>query len=645
MPPSPESPALWLRAKARELFWVDARSIALFRVCLGVMLILTYLNYLPHAGELLSDAGVFARQHALRDTDHFRISLYLANGTPVFAVLLLLLSIAAAACMIAGYRVRLSILASMALFQSLWFRNNEMAFGLHVAMMGLLGLTLFLPHEVSVRGKRDRLILSVAALALLIHAAAILYGAGIGKFREFQFWMGDANALTDLTLYYANNHLFTQALRHFPWLMRQLSRLTVLVELLAIPVLFMPVWTERIRTYAIPATLLFMLGVVLCIHVGIFPLLPALPALLLLPSSVWNRWEKSRMGRRLRADGIRLRIAARRRLTSVRVLLVRKHPVLRIASWVLLAVFAANTLQRSLGDPSPRFTAFANATGIGQTLDFLQLNETWDWIYKGHMDDKFLFSEHVTDGGSYFRNITETPYRAFFYNYRMNYTNAVMRNDWLVNRYIRYWCGNPPAGMPPGAVVKEVRLYVVAAESELQGKADAGDTYARQACPRPEGAEPRPEDIAALLDDPVPGNLLSFPILDSEQEYKEPAFGKTVEGNRISLGGAGYAAGIGTHANGRLTFYVEGAKRFTGIAGLDDEVNPENEPSVLLKVEGDGKVLWQSPLLTSSSTPQRIDLDITGIKRLTLVTDDAGLGKDGTLNYEDHASWGNPAVH
>ena len=228
------------------------------------------------------------------------------------------------------------------------------------------------------------------------------------------------------------------------------------------------------------------------------------------------------------------------------------------------------------------------------------------------------------------------------YNYRMNYTNAIMRNDWLVNRYLQYHCSSPPNIVPEGAVIKEIRLFIVYDLKEIES-AEAGEPYARAFCPRADTMDLHPEDIASLLH-PEAGNLTALPILEMQQEFKNVMFDRSVGGNPVSLNGVRFAKGIGTHANGRVTFFVAGADHFSVLAGIDDEVEKSPHTSVILIVEGDDKELYRSPLLTGSSTPQNIKLDITGVTRLSLVTNDAGIGEGSTLNYDDHVSWANPTV-
>ncbi len=71
--------------------------------------------------------------------------------------------------------------------------------------------------------------------------------------------------------------------------------------------------------------------------------------------------------------------------------------------------------------------------------------------------------------------------------------------------------------------------------------------------------------------------------------------------------------------------------------GIDDEEGGNG--SVIFEVFADGVQVYNSVRLTGSSATQKIDLDMTGVRRLTLGVDD---DDDGTT--DDHADWANALV-
>jgi alpha-galactosidase len=78
-------------------------------------------------------------------------------------------------------------------------------------------------------------------------------------------------------------------------------------------------------------------------------------------------------------------------------------------------------------------------------------------------------------------------------------------------------------------------------------------------------------------------------------------------------------------------------ERFTATVGVDDEVGQRG--SVVFKVVGDGKTLWESPILRGGDPARDVSVDLTGVNQLTLIVGDAG----DDINY-DHADWADAKI-
>lgn len=103
----------------------------------------------------------------------------------------------------------------------------------------------------------------------------------------------------------------------------------------------------------------------------------------------------------------------------------------------------------------------------------------------------------------------------------------------------------------------------------------------------------------------------------------------------LASGGRVFAHGFYAHAPARHVWLLDGkCKDLTGSAGLADG----NDGSVKFVIEGDGKILWQSPVLKSGAVPS-FKVNLTGIKQLTLRTEDGGDG-----NRSDWALWLEPVL-
>lgn len=132
------------------------------------------------------------------------------------------------------------------------------------------------------------------------------------------------------------------------------------------------------------------------------------------------------------------------------------------------------------------------------------------------------------------------------------------------------------------------------------------------------------------------GELFWLETLDLkhiEQGWGEPQAGKSVDGRPLFVSGSRYSHGLGTHAPSVFKLDLRGtAERITGAVGIDEEV--EARGSVIFRVIGDSKELWNSGVVKGGEPARRFDLSLEGVQRLELRTEDGGDSKDF-----DHADW------
>ncbi len=121
-----------------------------------------------------------------------------------------------------------------------------------------------------------------------------------------------------------------------------------------------------------------------------------------------------------------------------------------------------------------------------------------------------------------------------------------------------------------------------------------------------------------------------------QQAVGKPGIDRTFDDKPLCIAGHDYANGLGTHAPSALYVALQGGStRFTAQVGINDQGTPaKTNGSVEFIIEGDGKVLWCSPLMRGAMPAQAVDLDVTGIRNLALRVSD---GFDGS--NRDHAVW------
>ncbi|GAB4141665.1 MAG: NPCBM/NEW2 domain-containing protein [Planctomycetota bacterium] len=122
-----------------------------------------------------------------------------------------------------------------------------------------------------------------------------------------------------------------------------------------------------------------------------------------------------------------------------------------------------------------------------------------------------------------------------------------------------------------------------------------------------------------------------------DQAWGNPRAGRSVEGRPISIGGVAFERGVGTHADSEWTIELGGkARSFTASVGVDDEAR---RGTVVFVVLVDGREAYRSPIARGGEMPRRVEVDLAGASRLTLLVEDAGDG----IDY-DHADWADPVI-
>ena len=129
--------------------------------------------------------------------------------------------------------------------------------------------------------------------------------------------------------------------------------------------------------------------------------------------------------------------------------------------------------------------------------------------------------------------------------------------------------------------------------------------------------------------------LDSLDLSVARQGWGSPRKNKSLDGNSLTVAGKTFERGLGTHAVGSLTILTGGgALSFSASVGVDDEVKRNAKASVEFRVVGDGKVLWTSGVMRAGDVAKPLSVDLSGVKKLELVTGDAGDG-----HQSDHADW------
>jgi hypothetical protein len=119
-------------------------------------------------------------------------------------------------------------------------------------------------------------------------------------------------------------------------------------------------------------------------------------------------------------------------------------------------------------------------------------------------------------------------------------------------------------------------------------------------------------------------------LSNGEQAYRD--------GRPISLNGVVYSKGLGAHAYSEIVYNLGGnCSSFISDVGIDDEISSGG--SVVFEVWADGVKLASSSTMTPESETQRLQVNVTGKKKLKLIV----TGNDDGYNG-DHAVWADARV-
>jgi len=117
------------------------------------------------------------------------------------------------------------------------------------------------------------------------------------------------------------------------------------------------------------------------------------------------------------------------------------------------------------------------------------------------------------------------------------------------------------------------------------------------------------------------------------QGWGKPQADKNCVEKPISIAGRQFEAGLGTHAVSVMHLELDGrVTNFSALVGVDDSAGRRG--SVVFRVYGDGRVLYDSGILGGGEEAKPLDVDLQGVRQLVLYV---GSADDG-VDY-DHADW------
>jgi hypothetical protein len=305
----------WWRRKAVELWGIDPRSLALFRIAAALVLIFDLLQRLRDLDVFYVDDGI-APVELVRGDPLWHWSLHFLDGSPAFQAVLLALGIFFAVALLAGYRTRLATLCSWLLLASLHTRMPYVGNGGDLLLRLLLFWGMFVPlsrcwsvdallrawrGNAAGNSREDGLapIASVGTAAMLIQLCCMYFFSGLYKLNAD--WLGADWLGGDALLWAMHFDYFNLPAAHVlaghPALLQWLTLATVWLELLGPLLLFFPWQTGKIRLALLAAFAVMHLLIHFTLTVGLFSIVSMIGWLLFLPPGCWNSRPVTALGR------------------------------------------------------------------------------------------------------------------------------------------------------------------------------------------------------------------------------------------------------------------------------------------------------------------------------------------------------------
>ena len=284
----------------KKIFYLDSRSVALFRVGLGGMILLDLALRFRNLTAHYTDLGVLPREAVenwVWNIDHFSVHMW--SGEAGLQIFLFLLAGIFAAFLMVGKWPKIALFASWVLLLSLHHRNPVILNGGDALLRLLMFWGLFIPLSTPISktgetSSEHTQLFSLGTVAFFIQLICVYVFSG---------WLKSGASWQDGTAVYfvmqldMHTTILGKSLQSFPSLMESLTFLTVFIEKWGFLLLLLGGLHTYFRYLAIVVFIALHMGFLLTLSLGIFPLVGILCWVIFLPSHFWEKG----VGKRLTA--------------------------------------------------------------------------------------------------------------------------------------------------------------------------------------------------------------------------------------------------------------------------------------------------------------------------------------------------------
>ncbi len=368
--------------KLDELFGIDYRTLALFRVAVACVLFYAIVTRAFDLGSLYTDDGAFPIQ-TVRSYygGTWQFSFHLLGGSWGYQAMLFAIAGLLAVLLAVGYKTRLVTIGSWALLVSVNHRVSLITTGGDVLLSMLLFWGMFLPLGArwSLDARRAGTppptgrLTSVATLAILLQVLWMYFSSGLWKLNDL--WL-DGRALSLALSDDMIARPLGRYLLEFPHLLTALTYAVLALELVGPFLLFSPWRTNLARAAVLAALAAMHVGIELTMSILIFSFASLAALTLFIAGAWWQRGVLGRLARFLdakfsgtggqqrRKSKLRTEEAPPSRLVEwAQIFLLIYIPLFNISSWLSEPQMSGSKLSGAL----QKFNHLGELIGVGQT--------------------------------------------------------------------------------------------------------------------------------------------------------------------------------------------------------------------------------------------------------------------------------------
>lgn len=284
----------WIQHKFGDLFAIDVRTLAFFRIVLSATVLVDLALRVPSFDVFVTTAGVLAHQPSTPS-----VYFFAPRWVPEWTVFCL--GAVSTICLLFGYKTRTSGVLSWLFLVSLQRRNPWVVDDADTLLLQLHFWGLLLPwgscFSFDARSARpdqrdsvhsSRTILSAASAGLLLQPAVVYFSSVFHKIKGAP-WR-DGTAVAQALAHDGRSRPLGLWIIEHEALSMILTYATLAVEFLA-PLLLFSLWkTNRARGLGVFLLLGLQAALALSLRIGLFPLFMTVALVPFIPASFWDRW-------------------------------------------------------------------------------------------------------------------------------------------------------------------------------------------------------------------------------------------------------------------------------------------------------------------------------------------------------------------